>query len=108
MNKVFLSPSGNNVLIVAKSSGRHVTLKIIYKIYTVVRNGLCMKCVHKYKFINDDKKHNETEPFENDFNLKENACHLCNVIFKRKEHLMNHLKVNHKEYLQYRTKYAVE
>ena len=63
---------------------------------------------NKYKFINNDKKHNETEPFENDFNLKENACHLCNVIFKRKEHLMNHHKVNHKEYLQYRTKYAVE
>ena len=52
---------------------------------------------NKYKFINDDKEYNETEPFENDLNLKENACHLCNVICKRKEHLNLNLKTTKME-----------
>ena len=58
------------------------------------------------KFVHDDEEDDGIETVEDEYDLKENQCHLCKVQFSSKDHLMDHVEVDHVDYFQGMMEYA--
>ena len=65
------------------------------------------KFLHTTK-VNDKPNDIDTDTNETTYTLKENQCHLCNVVLQCRDDLMEHVETNHEEYFQGMMEVAAE